>query len=104
MDMITLALKGLGIDPAAVMGQAAALGEAFERLASGQDRLGVQLATVQASLDTISAAMGLYVAPPSGAIAALIEAESVKIVEAGGGPSDVIFTGSGFDRVAGSGR
>lgn len=84
-DMLGVMLRGLGVDPQAIMDQAAGLSVAFNKLASMQEEALAQLATVRAGQDAIMAAMGLYVAPPTGAVAALIADESRRHIDQFGG-------------------
>lgn len=81
MDMLGGMLRGMGIDPDALMGQAAALGAAFERIATAQAVVLERLETLQAGQDAISAAMGLYVAPPTEALLQIIAVESAKFTD-----------------------
>lgn len=85
MDMLALTLKAMGVDPALLFGQAQALGAAFERIAEQQGETLKQLEEVRRSQDAIMSAMGLYVAPPEGEIAALIAIESQKVLDQHGG-------------------
>lgn len=84
-DMLGLMLKGLGIDPAAIMAQASELGETFARLIVGQARVDAKLDQVLANQTAIMAALGLTVPLPSEAETALIEAETVKYLARHGG-------------------
>lgn len=81
MDMFGVMLRGMGIDPDALLGQAAALGAAFERIAETQLDIVARLDTLQAGQDAISAAMGLYVAPPTPALLAIIATESARFTD-----------------------
>jgi len=81
MDMIGLALKGMGFDPDVLLKQATALGAAFENITRTQALILDRLAVQQASLDMITAALGLYVPPPSAEIIALIDIESARFTK-----------------------
>lgn len=78
LDMMGMMLRGMGIDADAILQQAAGLGAAFERM-------NAQLDAIRAGQDAIMAAMGLYVAPPEGDVAALIAAESIRHLDRYGG-------------------
>jgi hypothetical protein len=79
-DMLGLMLKGMGVDPAALFQQAAAMGETFQRLATLQEAIGAKLDTVLANQAAIMAAMGLVVPAPEGDVLALIDEGSRKFL------------------------
>jgi hypothetical protein len=81
MDMIALALKGMGIDPAVIVEQAQKLGEAFVLINSKLD-------TIIANQTAIMTSMGLMAPPPSDEVVALIAVESQKYLEAHGGNAE----------------
>ena len=85
MDMLSITLKAMGVDPTQLFSQAMALGTAFEKIAQQQAETLRQLEQIRQSQDAIMSAMGLYVAPPEGEIAALIAVESHKLIERHGG-------------------
>lgn len=76
MDMMTLALKSIGIDGEALMGQAKQIGATFQVIAERLTTLDAALARIEANQHAVMGHMGLYVPPPSGAALVIIEAES----------------------------
>lgn len=74
IDMMGLALKGMGFDPAALFAQAELMGKAFARMAATVDR-------IEAQQLAIMAALGLTVPEPAGEMLTLIEDESRKLLD-----------------------
>jgi hypothetical protein len=92
-DMLGVMLRGLGVDPQAIMEQAAGLGAAFVELTAMQKETLLKLEVIRstqeamrANQEAMLAAMGLSVAPPSEEVAALIAIESRRHMERFGGP------------------
>lgn len=83
MDMLTMAMKGMGIDPESIVAQAKQLGAAFESIVRTQALILENQATAQASLDMITSHLGLYVPPPAPEVMRLIESESARFFGAG---------------------
>jgi hypothetical protein len=80
MDMLTLALKSMGIDGDALINQAKQIGGAFQTIADKLEAISAKLERMDANQTAIMAAMGLYIPPPDGAMLALIETESAAHV------------------------
>lgn len=78
MDMLSLAVKAMGIDPMAIMQQAEGLGRAFDLIGRSCERQEHALARIEASQLAIMTELGLAVPPPTEEQAALIAAESRK--------------------------
>lgn len=88
MDMLGLALKGMGFDPSAIIEQARQIGTAFGQLNENDLRLFEQLQRIEANQLSIMTHLGLYVPPPSAEVAEMIAIESRKHIDAHGGPAD----------------
>ena len=84
---MTILLKGMGIDAEKVMGQAAALGAAFERIARTQDAIATQLLDLADNQIAIMTHLGMMVPPPTGQALEVIAAESARYVAQHGGLS-----------------
>lgn len=85
MDMLSLAVKAMGIDPGAIMAQAEGLGKAFDLIGRSCERLEQGLARLEAGQLAIMTEMGLYVPPPTAEQAELIARESRRHAEQFGG-------------------
>jgi hypothetical protein len=81
MDMLGMTLRAMGVDPNALFGQAMQLGNAFEKLISGQEAFAAQLDRIEANQHAIMTAMGIMVPPPSEAMALIIAAESRRFMD-----------------------
>lgn len=87
MDMMAMVFKSMGIDASAVLGTAQQLGAAFTQMLATLHRVEEKVDRLQASVDAISADLGIFVPPPSGDQVALITAETAKYLEQFGGHS-----------------
>lgn len=83
MDMIGAALRGMGIDPSAVVTQAKQIGEHFNRLVETQDATLALLHQIAADQRQIMVTMGL--APLAPELTQLAAVESQRLIEAHGG-------------------
>jgi hypothetical protein len=88
MEMLKYALQALGVDPDVLLGQAAEIGAAFGRL----DR---KCQDILINQHTLMAHFGLEIPPPTEEQAALIAAESAKVVAASTMPADDRMNGHG---------
>jgi hypothetical protein len=87
IDMLTLTLKAMGIDPTAVLSQALAVGASLQAIVDRQGELLAAVAELQASQHAMMTAMGLTVPPPTAEITALIAAESQRYIDANTSPN-----------------
>lgn len=85
MDMIAIAIKAMGIDPAQVMGQLENLGRAFDHLGRSAARQEEALARIESSQMAIMTELGLAVPPPTDEQAEMIAAESRRHADQFGG-------------------
>lgn len=76
MDMMALALKSMGIDGEALMGQAKLIGTTFQTIADRLTALDAAAVRIEANQHAVMGHMGLYVPPPSGDALVMIDAES----------------------------
>jgi hypothetical protein len=79
LDMLTLAIKAMGVDPGEVFGQAARVGEAFERIAATLERL-------EAGQTAMMVAMGLAAPNPDAAMLTLIADQSRRFTDPAADP------------------
>jgi hypothetical protein len=85
LDMMGMMLRGLGIDPAALIEQAGQLGSTFQAIGAALARIEAGQARLEAQQLATMTALGIYVAPPEGETLALIEAASAAHVAQHGG-------------------
>lgn len=76
MDMMTLALRSMGIDGDALLNQAKQIGGAFQTIGDRLAALDAKLDRLEANQHAVMGHMGLYVPPPSGDALIMIDAES----------------------------
>lgn len=73
MEMVKAMLSAIGVDPDLLLGQAAEIGAAFRRL-------DVKMGEILTNQHTIMAHLGLEIPPPTPEQAAMIAAESQRVI------------------------